>query len=143
MGMTSKEWTSGPFSKLSPPPNKEPFAPTLETFSLSSSTPSTIVSTSARRWLPTHEETVQALTLLANIEYASSNHDWGREFGPVLHDATLLAYLLNKLAAADTIRTPEPTPESANTVADALHLASHADDAGQPRLQKIRLCHPV
>jgi hypothetical protein len=75
------------------------------------------------------------ITLLANIEYAT-NHDWGREFCPVLqdihkkykynhpHDATSINYMLEELAAADTVRAlsdaPEPTTESANTVSDSV-----------------------
>jgi hypothetical protein len=77
--------------------------------------------------------------LLANIEYAT-NHDWGREFCPVLqdirkkfkynhpHDATSIGYILKELAAADTVRThsdaPEPTAESANAVTESISLLS-------------------
>ena len=84
-----------------------------------------------------HDDSARALTLLANIEYAAK-HDWGREFRPVVqdfrrkypynhkHDAQSIAYLLQELAAADTIRilteAPEPTPESANAVADSVSL---------------------
>ena len=87
----------------------------------------------------THDDTALALTLLANIEYAT-NHDWGREFRPVLqdirkrfkynhpHDATSIGYILKELAAADTVRTlsdaPEPTAESANAVTESISLLS-------------------
>jgi hypothetical protein len=87
----------------------------------------------------THNDTALALTLLANIEYAT-NHDWGREFRPVLqdirrkynynhpHDATSINYMLKELTAADTVRAlseaPEPTAKSANAVADSVLLLS-------------------
>lgn len=85
----------------------------------------------------THDETELALTLLANIDYAT-HHDWGREFRPAMqeirkqfsynhkHDATSVATILTELAAADAIRTltdaPEPSTESANSVQDSVSI---------------------
>jgi hypothetical protein len=93
-----------------------------------------------------YDKTAQALTLLANIEYAT-NHDWGPKFCPVVqdfrrkypynhkHDATSLAYLLTKLTGADTVRVltqaPEPTLESANAVADSVLLLTQMMQANQ------------
>jgi hypothetical protein len=51
------------------------------------------------------------------------------------HDATSLAYLLNELAAADTIRVlteaPKLTTESANAVADSVLLLTQMMQASQ------------
>lgn len=85
----------------------------------------------------TYDDTAIALTLLANIEYATHN-DWGREFRPALqdirkkykynhkHDAQSIAFMLSELAAADAVRTlsdaPEPSNESANSVAESVSL---------------------
>lgn len=78
----------------------------------------------------THDDIALALTLLANIEYAT-NHDWGQEFRPVLQEIrkkTSIAYILKELATADTVRTlsdaPEPTAELTNAVTESVSLLS-------------------
>jgi hypothetical protein len=85
----------------------------------------------------THDDTAVALTLLANIERATTQ-DWGREFRPAIqeirrkykynhkHDAASIAFMCKELAAADAVRqlsdAPAPSTESANSVADSVAL---------------------